>query len=199
MVLTPGPNMVYLVSRSIGQGRRAGLVSLGGTAVGFVVYLLLAALGLALVLVAVPWLFVGLKAAGVAYLLHLAWRTLRSGGRGVFEVGAVAPASDARLFSTGLATNLLNPKAAVMYLTVIPQFVDPEQGHEVAQSLALGSVQIAVSVAVNALVVLLAGTVAVALARRPRLLVWQRRVSGTLLVAVALLLAREVPARARVA
>jgi threonine/homoserine/homoserine lactone efflux protein len=82
MVLVPGPNMVYLVSRSISQGRVAGLVSMAGTGVGFVVYMTMANVGLGVVFVAVPWLYVGLKAAGVLYLLWLAWQALRPGGRG---------------------------------------------------------------------------------------------------------------------
>lgn len=79
MVLTPGPNMVYLLSRSISHGRRAGLISLAGTGVGFLNYLLLAAGGLAVVLVAVPPLFIALKAAGVLYLAWLTWQALRPG------------------------------------------------------------------------------------------------------------------------
>src|SRR5690606_32440068 len=85
MVLTPGPNMLYLVSRSLGQGWRAGMYSLGGTILGFVVYLVLANLGLAAVFLLVPWLYVGLKVAGAAYLLWLAWKTIR-GGIAAFEV-----------------------------------------------------------------------------------------------------------------
>jgi threonine/homoserine/homoserine lactone efflux protein len=85
MVLIPGPNMMYLVSRSVSQGRRAGLVSLAGTFAGFVVYMTTANLGLAVVFVAVPWLYIAFKAAGAAYLGYLAWRALRPGGAGVFE------------------------------------------------------------------------------------------------------------------
>jgi threonine/homoserine/homoserine lactone efflux protein len=198
MVLAPGPNMVYLVSRSIGQGRSAGLISLAGTGVGFVVYLLAANLGLAVVFVAVPWLYVGFKAAGVLYLVYLAWQALRPGGRGVFDLRELPGDSPARLFRMGLVTNLLNPKAAIMYLTLIPQFVDPDRGSPVVQGLVLGGVQIVVSLAVNAAIVVAAGTIATFLARRPRWAGWQRRVTGTLLGAVALLLAREVPDRARV-
>jgi threonine/homoserine/homoserine lactone efflux protein len=198
MVLTPGPNMVYLVSRSIGQGRIAGLISLAGTIVGFVVYMLMANLGLAVVFVAVPWLFVGLKAAGVIYLAYLAWQALRPGGHGVFDVRELPRDSAARLFRMGLVTNLLNPKAAIMYVTLIPQFIDPERGHTSVQSLTLGAIQIGVSCAVNALIVIAAGTIAAFLARRPRVAVWQRRVTGTLLGSVAIVLAREVPDRARV-
>ncbi|MCS0636865.1 LysE family translocator [Streptomyces sp. LP05-1] len=198
MVLTPGPNMIYLVSRSISQGRAAGLISLAGTGTGFVIYMLMANLGLAVAFVAVPWLFIGFKAAGVLYLVHLAWQALRPGGRGVFEFRDIPRDSPAQLFRMGLVTNLLNPKAAIMYLTLIPQFIDPHRGHTTVQGLALGSVQIAVSLTVNALIVITAGAVAAFLGHRPSWATAQRRITGTLLGAVALLLAREVPAQARV-
>jgi threonine/homoserine/homoserine lactone efflux protein len=197
MVLTPGPNMLYLVSRSISQGRVAGLISLAGTGVGFATYMLTASLGLAVVFVAVPWLYMGFKAAGVAYLGYLAWQALKPGGRGVFEVHEVHRDRPAKLFRMGLMTNLLNPKAAVMYLALIPQFVVPAAGHTTVQGLVLGSIQILVSVTVNALIILGAGSLASLLAARPTWATRQRRISGTLLGAVALLLAKEVPQRAR--
>ncbi|GAB3132655.1 LysE family translocator [Tsukamurella serpentis] len=175
MVLTPGPNMVYLVSRSIGQGRTAGLVSLCGTVAGFIVYLSLANLGQAVVFVAVPWLFIGFKAAGALYLAYLAWRALRPGGHGLFETSELPRDSTARLFRLGLLTNLLNPKTAIMYLALIPQFIDPARGHTTAQGFLLGGVQITVSVLVNAVIVIGAGAVAAVIARRPSWAVWQRR------------------------
>ncbi|MDF0529767.1 LysE family translocator [Tsukamurella sp. 8F] len=198
MVLTPGPNMLYLVSRSVSQGRVAGLVSLAGTGVGFVVYLVAANVGLAVVFVAVPWLYIGFKGAGALYLAWLAWQALRPGGKGVFEPGSVARDRPARLFAMGLTTNLLNPKAAIMYLALIPQFIDPARSHVVAQGFLLGGIQISVSLVVNAALILGAGSVAALLAARPGWAVWQRRVTGTMLGAVALLVAREVPQRARV-
>ncbi|GAA1071148.1 LysE family translocator [Tsukamurella spumae] len=198
MVLTPGPNMIYLVSRSIGQGRTAGLISLAGTGVGFLVYLTLANVGLAVVFVAMPWLFMGFKAAGALYLAHLAWQALRPGGRGLFETADLPRDSGWKLFRMGLLTNLLNPKAAIMYLALIPQFIDPARGRVAAQGFVLGGVQITVSLLVNAAIVVAAGAVATLIARRPSWAAWQRRITGTLLGAVALLLAREVPQRARV-
>lgn len=197
LALTPGPNMMYLVSRSIGQGRTAGLISLAGTGVGFVVYMTMANVGLAVVFVAVPWLFIGLKAIGVAYLVYLAWQTLKPGGRGLFETRELERDSGAKLFRMGLVTNLLNPKVAVLYLALIPQFIDPARGNTTAQGFALGGIQITVGLLVNGLIVIAAGTIAGALMRRPNWVVWQRRTTGTLLGAVALFLAREVPARAR--
>lgn len=198
MVLTPGPNMIYLISRAVAQGPRAGLISLAGTGVGFLVYLTAANVGLAMVFVLVPWLYIGLKAAGVAYLLYLAWSALRPGGAGLFEQRSLVRDSPARLFRTGLITNLLNPKVAVMYLALIPQFIDPRHGHTMAQGFALGGIQIGVSLVVNAAIVLAAGTIARFLTARPAWTRWQRRITGGLLGVVAVLLAREVPQAARV-
>ncbi|MEU9401485.1 LysE family translocator [Streptomyces sp. SID4985] len=197
MALTPGPNMVYLVSRSVSQGRAAGLVSLVGTGVGFLVYMTLANVGLAVVFVAVPWLYIGFKAIGAAYLAYLAWQTLRQGGRGLFEPRDLQRDSYGKLLRMGLITNLLNPKVAILYLALIPQFIDPARGHTTAQGFTLGAIQIAVGLTVNALVILAAGSVANLLKRRPAWAKWQRRTTGTLLGAAALTLAREVPAHAR--
>ncbi|MDF2048271.1 LysE family translocator [Microbacterium sp. Kw_RZR3] len=197
MVLTPGPNMIYLVSWSIAQGRIAGLISLAGTGVGFLVYMAMANLGLAVVFVVVPWLYVGLKAAGVAYLAYLAWRTLRPGGTGLFETRVLGRDSGAKLFRLGLVTNLLNPKVAVMYLALIPQFIDSCAGHAVAQGFVLGGIQILVSLIVNATIVIAAGSIARSLHTRPTWTRWQRRVTGSLLGLVAIFLAVEVPKAAR--
>ncbi|MGH8794415.1 MAG: LysE family translocator [Stackebrandtia sp.] len=196
MVLTPGPNMIYLVSRSLSQGWGAGLVSLLGTMIGFVVYMTLANLGLAVVFVAVPWLYVGLKLAGAAYLLYLAWQAFRPGGVGLFETRDLPRDSTAKLFGMGLLTNLLNPKAAIMYLALIPQFISPELGNVLMQGFALGAIQIAVSFVVNALIVIAAAGVAAFLGSRPAWIRWQRRVTGTLLAAVGVRLAIDAPARA---
>ena len=117
LVLTPGPNMMYLVSRSISQGRRAGMVSLGGVGLGFLVYMFAAALGITALLFAVPLAYDGLRLAGAAYLLYLAWQALRPGGRSPFQVRDLPVDSDRRLFTMGFVTNLLNPKAAMLYLS----------------------------------------------------------------------------------
>ncbi|ANJ28479.1 LysE family translocator [Agromyces aureus] len=193
MVLTPGPNMIYLVSRSLSQGSVAGLVSLAGTVVGFVVYLTMANLGLAAVFVVVPWLYIVLKVAGALYLLFLAWRALARRGGGLFEVHDLARDSRLRLFSMGLVTNLLNPKAAIMYVALIPQFIDPERGGVIAQGFVLGGVQIAVSLMVNALLILAAGAIAAFLLRRPKWMPWQRRTTAALLAAVGVTLLVEAP------
>ena len=191
MVLTPGPNMIYLVSRSITQGRRAGITSLGGVALGFAVYLVAANLGLSVVFLAVPGLYTAVRLAGAAYLAWLAWQALRPGGTSVFAPREVPHDSPRRLFAMGLMTNLLNPKIAVMYLSLIPQFVDLRAGHVLLQGLVLGAVQISVSVAVNLAIVLAAGAIAGFLARRPSWLRVQRYAMGSVLGALAVALAAD--------
>jgi len=196
MVLTPGPNMIYLVSRSIGQGWRAGMVSLAGTLVGFLVYMTMANVGLAAVFLVVPWLYTVVKLAGAAYLIYLAWKTLRPGGLSLFEARDLPRDSRAKLFRMGLVTNLLNPKAAIMYLALIPQFVQPAAGNVLLQGFILGGVQITVSMLVNVAIVLAAGGIAVFLGRRPAWVRWQRWITGTLLGAVGVKLALDAPAPA---
>lgn len=196
MVLTPGPNMIYLVSRSISQGWRAGMISLTGTMAGFLIYMTMANVGLAVVFVIVPWLYTALKAAGAAYLIYLAWKTLKQDGLSLFETRELPPDSPAKLFRMGLMTNLLNPKAAIMYLALIPQFIHPAAGNVMLQGFVLGGVQIAVSMMVNAAIVLAAGAIAVFLHARPSWTKWQRWVTGTLLGAVGVKLAIDAPASA---
>ena len=191
MSLTPGPNMMYLVSRSICQGRRAGLVSLGGVGLGFLVYMLAAAFGITALLLAVPLAYDGLRLAGAAYLLYLAWQALRPGGRSPFQVRDLPVDSNRRLFAMGLVTNLLNPKAAMMYLSLLPQFIDPARGNVLTQSLALGSLQIIISLSLNALIATAAGTMATFLGSRPLWLVLQRWVMGTALAGLGLRMAFE--------
>ncbi|HEX6500942.1 MAG TPA: LysE family translocator [Micromonosporaceae bacterium] len=191
MVLTPGPNMIYLVSRSITQGRVAGLVSLAGVALGFMVYLTATNLGLSVIFVAVPELYLAVKLAGAAYLGWLAIKALRPGGISVFEPRELEPDSPRRLFTMGLMTNLLNPKAAVMYLSLIPQFVRPATGHVTAQGFVLGGVQIAISLGVNTAIVCASGAIAVFLARRPGWLRVQRYLMGTVLGTLAVKLATD--------
>ncbi|WP_378730594.1 LysE family translocator [Nocardia brasiliensis] len=197
MVLTPGPNMVYLVSRTVSQGRRAGLVSLSGVAIGFMVYLVAATVGITAIFAVVPGLYLALKLAGAAYLAYLAWKTLR-GGLSVFEPSGLPADSTGKLFTMGLVTNLLNPKIAIIYMALIPQFVTVEHGRIWLQSLLLGSVQIGIALTVNGLIVLGAASLAAFLSGRPLWLRAQRWVTGTLLGAVAVLLAtdrtRPVPA-----
>jgi threonine/homoserine/homoserine lactone efflux protein len=191
MVLTPGPNMVYLISRSISQGRGAGLISLGGVALGFVFYMLCAAFGITAIVLAVPYAYDALRLAGALYLLWLAWQAIRPGGRSPFQVRDLPRDSPSKLFAMGFLTNLLNPKIAAMYLSLLPQFIDPNNGSVLTQSLVLGFAQIAISVSVNALIAITAGSIAVFLVRRPTWAMVQRQLMGTVLAALAVKMATE--------
>ena len=172
LVLTPGPNLLYLVSRTLCQGRSAGLVSLAGTATGFIFHVLAASLGLSAVFVTVPLAYDAVRIAGALYLLWLAWDAVRPGaGNGLFAPSKLPDAAPAKLFRMGLLTSILNPKVALFYLALFPQFVDPQAGSVLAQSLALGATQIAISVVGDLGFVLSAAWAARWLATRP---VWAR-------------------------
>jgi threonine/homoserine/homoserine lactone efflux protein len=190
MVLTPGPNMIYLISRSITQGAAAGIVSLGGVALGFVFYMLCAAFGITALLLAVPFAYDALRLAGAAYLLWLAWQAVKPNGRSPFQVNKLAVDGPRKLFAMGFVTNLLNPKIAMLYLALLPQFIDPVAS-VLTQSLALGSIQIAISVSVQAMIVLAAGSIALFLGTRPTWMLVQRWLMGTVFAGLALRLAFE--------
>ena len=189
--LTPGPNMIYLISRSITQGRGAGLISLGGVALGFVFYMLCAAFGITALLFAVPYAYDALRLSGAAYLLWLAWQALKPNGRSPFQVKELVVDGPRKLFAMGFVTNLLNPKIAMLYLALLPHFIDPIQGSVLTQSLALGFIQTAISVSVNAAIALAAGSIALFLGTRPTWLLVQRWLMGTVLAGLALRMAFE--------
>jgi len=191
MVLTPGPNMIYLISRSIAQGPLSGLISLGGIALGFVFYVLCAAFGITALLFAVPYAYDALRLAGAAYLLWLAWQSVRPGGRSPFHLRELKRDGPRKLFAMGFLTSLLNPKIAMFYLALLPQFIDPAAGSVLAQSVMLGFIQIIVSVSVNTLITFAAGGIAVFLRTRPLWSLAQRWLMGTLLAGFALRMAAE--------
>lgn len=158
LAVTPGPNMVYLASLSVSHGRGAGLSSLGGVAAGFLIYLLVAALGAAPLLLAHPGLADALRSLGVVYFGYLAWQS--------WGAAAAKPpvpqerTAHAEWFWAGLTTNLLSPKTAILYLIVLPQFTRPERGGLFVQTLLLGGEQIVISIAMNAMFVIGAGSMA---------------------------------------
>jgi threonine/homoserine/homoserine lactone efflux protein len=191
LVIVPGPNMIYLISRSIAQGRRAGLISLAGVGLGFLAYLLAASAGLATLFALVPEIYVALKLAGAAYLLWLAWNAFRPGGTSVFATQELEPDRPRKLFGMGLLTCLLNPKIAILYISLLPQFLDLSRGHLGLQSLILGLTQLTVGVAMNAVFVITAGSIAVFLARRPTWMRIHRYLTGTALAVFAIRLATD--------
>ncbi|WP_341923312.1 LysE family translocator [Polaromonas sp. YR568] len=191
LVLTPGPNMIYCISRTLCQGRGAGMVSLGGVALGFVVHLLGASFGLSALLLAAPLAFTAIKVAGALYLLWLAWQAVKPGGLSPFETRSLPHDPPRKLFLMGFMTNLLNPKVAMFYLSFFPQFLHPERGQVLLQSLSLGAVQIAVSLAINTVIIFFAAGLAVFLNRNIAWMRVQRYVMGSVLGLLALRLLSE--------
>ena len=168
LVITPGPNMIYLISRSIAQGKRAGLVSLLGIVVGFLFHITLVSVGLTAVLFAVPFAYTLLKTLGVFYLLYLAFQAIKPNSQGIFDnKKELQHDRPAKLFSMGFFTSVLNPKIAVFYLSFFPQFIQPALGSVFVQSLQLGFTQICVSFSVNFLIVLSAARLSTWFAQNP--------------------------------
>ena len=196
MAITPGPNMIYLISRSICQGRAAGLMSWLGVVLGFTVHMLCASVGLSALFMAVPMGYELLKFAGAIYLLWLAWQAVRPGARSPFEAKDLPPEPPRKLFMMGLLTSILNPKVAIFYLSVLPQFISPESGSVLFQSLLLGITQVFIGSSVNLLVTLSAAVIAGWFARNRLWLAVQRHVMGLVLgvLAVKLLTQQRSPA-----
>ncbi|MEE1868257.1 MULTISPECIES: LysE family translocator [Pseudomonas] len=191
MVLTPGPNMIYLISRSICQGRLAGITSLVGVVAGFLVHMTAAAVGLTALFMAVPLGYDLLKWAGAAYLLWMAWQAVKPGARSPFEARELTPDSPVKLMMMGFLTSLLNPKVAMFYLSILPQFISPEHGSLMVQSLTLGLTQITVSFTVNLLIAVFAAGLSAWFVRYPLWLMVQRYVMGFVLAGLALRLVQE--------
>lgn len=185
MAVTPGPNMIYLISRSICQGRTAGVMSWFGVVLGFTVHMLCASIGLTALFMAVPLGYELLKFAGALYLLWLAWQAVRPGARSPFEPKALPPEPPRKLFMMGLLTSILNPKVAIFYLSVLPQFISPDAGSVLSQSLVLGATQVCIGASVNLLVTLSAAAMAGWFARNRLWLAVQRYVMGLVLGALA--------------
>jgi threonine/homoserine/homoserine lactone efflux protein len=191
LALTPGPNLLYLISRTLCQGRRAGVVSLAGTSLGLCFHVLAAALGLSAIFLTVPLLYDLVRYAGAAYLLWLAWDAVKPGGRGAFATRTLPEDPPWRLFRVGLFTSILNPKVALFYLALLPQFIDASRGGIFVQSALLGSLQIAIAVASDLAFVLAAARIATWLAQRPFWSALQRWVLGAVFAGIALKLAFE--------
>ncbi|MCC8431844.1 LysE family translocator [Reyranella aquatilis] len=154
LTLTPGPDMLLIASRSASQGRAAGFATLAGIQAGTYCHALAAAFGLSQLFLIVPVAYDAVRYAGAAYLLYLAWATVRSGVvTAAPEAGATRPAAGT-MFRQGLLTNLLNPKMALFVLALFPQFVQPEAGSVAVQVLVLATVLNAIGVIVNGAVIL---------------------------------------------
>ena len=184
LAATPGPNLLYIVSRTLVQGRPAGFVSLAGTLTGLVAHVLAASLGLSALLFAVPLAYDAVRLAGAIYLAWLAWQTWRSAPPEASE--ATEPLRHFLLWRDGAATGILNPKVALFQIALFPQFVDPAQGSVLSQSLLLGATQVVVLGAVDALWILAASRMRSLIGGRPAWSAWSRRALAGVFAALAM-------------
>ena len=156
VLVIPGPGVLYVVARSLGQGQRAGLVSVLGLSAGALVQVLAATAGLSAILLTSATAFGIVKTIGAGYLIYLGLRVLLA-ARPAAGPAALAPLSTARLFSDGVIVSLFNPKIAVFFLAYLPQFVDPGRGPVPQQILFLGTLYVALALVTDGLYAVLAG------------------------------------------
>lgn len=192
LVITPGPNMIYLISRSITQGRKAGLISLAGIITGFTFHVTMVSVGLTAVLFTIPYAYSVLKTLGVCYLLFLAFQAINPKNQGIFVARKdLKQDKPAKLFSMGFLTSVLNPKIAVFYLSFFPQFIKLEYGNIFFQSLQLGIIQMCVSFTVNFLIVLSAAQMSFWFSQNPFWVKVQKWFMASVLSGLALKMALD--------
>lgn len=179
LLAIPGPVVLYTVARSLQGGRRAGFASCGGVALGDFVHVLAAAVGLSALLLSSALAFQIVKFAGAAYLIFLGIKTLldRSGDAGLPDA---APRPRSQVFRQGIVVAALNPKTALFFLAFLPQFIDPARGAVGGQALILGSLFVALGLALNSAFAAIAGTLGGWLRGNARFWRGQRYIAGTI-------------------
>lgn len=187
LALTPGPGIFYVLGRTLHGGRREGVLSAFGTLVGGAVHALGAALGLSVILMTSAIAFETVRYAGAAYLIYLGISMIRH--RRANLAAWNQESGSQRNFLQGIATEVLNPKTALFFLSFIPQFVSPAKGHMTLQFLILGTISVILNTAVDLLVVALAGSFALRLSRRPKLIERQRTASGVGMIGLGIYIA----------
>jgi threonine/homoserine/homoserine lactone efflux protein len=181
LLLVPGPAVLYVVARSVDQGRRAGLVSVLGIHVGTLVHITAATVGLSALVVSSAVAFTAVKIAGAVYLVGLGLWTLFS-RRAETDVALGGEANLRRAFAQGIVVNVLNPKTALFFLAFLPQFVDPDAPHPAVQIAFLGVLFAVLGLVTDSLWALAAGTAGRLLRRSRRFVRTQRYVTGTVYV-----------------
>ena len=189
MVCSPGPNMIYLISRSLSQGKQAGIVSLFGIMCGFLFHILMVSFGLTAVFFTIPYAFVVVKFMGVAYLLYLAYKSVTSESKLFNADQSLKQDNWWKLFNIGLLTNVLNPKMAIFYLSFFPQFMKPEYGSLFGQGVQLGLIQMIISFSINFLIVISAAKMASWFAQKPLWMKIQKWFMASVLTGLAIKMA----------
>jgi threonine/homoserine/homoserine lactone efflux protein len=189
LIATPGQDMIYVITRSLAQGRFAGVCSAVGVCLGILVHTALAALGVGAILQASETLFFALKVIGAGYLVYLGLKLALS-REAAREIGAGgARLSSFALVWQGVLSNVTNPKIVLFFLAFLPQFVDPASAHPTRDLVFLGVLYALLALPVKTAVGLAAGSLSQRILQRPGAIAWMNRFSGTVLVALGLRLA----------
>jgi threonine/homoserine/homoserine lactone efflux protein len=190
--ISPGPDMLYVISRSLEQGRKAGIVSALGIGTGTLVHTLVTAVGLSAILLSIPVAYMLIRYAGAAYLLFLGLRMLFAKRSIKPRLGSTASSDHSSLgnvFRQGVATNVLNPKVALFFLAFLPQFVDQSKGAAAVQMVLLGLMFDTSGTTVNMIVGTFAGHVSETLRKRSGFSRFQTLLPAAILIALAVLVA----------
>jgi threonine/homoserine/homoserine lactone efflux protein len=189
LILTPGQDMLYVISRSLAQGRVAGVWSAIGVIIGILVHTALAALGVGAILAASEGLFLAMKLVGAAYLVYLGVKLLLTREASLATSANAQRLSAASLVWQGILSNVSNPKIVLFFLAFLPQFVDRASAHPTRDLVFLGVLYAAMGLVVKVGVGLAAGSLSERILRKPRAMVWINRASGAILVGLGLRLA----------
>jgi threonine/homoserine/homoserine lactone efflux protein len=182
LAVTPGPDVIYITTRGIAQGRRAALLSTVGICIGYLVYTVLAALGLSALLQSSAIAFEIVRYAGAIYLLYLGIRTLLSKQGGPLTPGTVNPAPPGRILRQGILTSMLNPKGILVFAALLPQFVHSQIGSVPLQMTAFGLAFTLVCLCIYGGYAYLSGRLGEKLATRPRFASVLRWLTGSVLI-----------------
>ena len=189
LIVTPGQDMIYVITRSLAQGRLAGVCSAVGVIIGILVHTALAALGVGAILQASEALFLALKLVGAAYLVYLGIRLLLARGGIDVAGGAATKHSYPSLVWQGVLSNVTNPKIVLFFFAFLPQFVDPASAHPTRDLVFLGVLYALLGLPVKCAVGFAAGSLSERVLRNPGALAWVNRASGAVLVGLGLRLA----------
>ncbi|VAW07597.1 hypothetical protein MNBD_ACTINO01-795 [hydrothermal vent metagenome] len=184
LVVIPGPAVIYILTRSVSQGRDAGLVSAIGVNLGSTVHVFAAVAGLTVLLASSTAAYTAVKWAGVVYLAWIGIRTLMSGDE-VFSEPAVEPASLKRIFIQGVLVNMLNPKVAIFFLAFLPQFVDPNAPNAATQTLILGLTLVTIGLISDSVYAVIGGSIGDLFRKRPGAARVSRITAGSVYLALA--------------
>jgi threonine/homoserine/homoserine lactone efflux protein len=190
--LTPGPDTMYILARSIAQGRRAGVMSALGIGSGLLIHTLVAAFGLSAILAASAWAFAVVKTAGAVYLIYLGIQALRK-KVGSLDAPDLRPIGSWRVYRQGVLSNTLNPKVAIFFLAFLPQFVDPAGGRGPMPFLVLGAIFVVGGTLWSLGQAVCAASATRSIRRNPALLRWLERLTGCVYIALGLNLLRSKP------